>query len=373
MRRVVEELRSHDFTESGCAARLGVDPLLGIRFFGAEQGRFGAMVAGAARALDPDQRALLGWSATGDPLDLLIGLFVASEDVALERLERALAASQIDALQQMGLVRLDAGQARCDLQLYPARGRYFATDKPQPVPRGQPVMPLLPESFVLAHCVDRGQPNRRALDLCTGCGVHALLAAEHSEQVVAVDINPRAVEFATFNAALGRGGDNVRFEVGDLYDPCPPAARFELVVSNPPYVPSADHEAGASWFSGGPTGEEILARIVAGLPEVLADDGIGHLYTMLVHHDGIAYRDKLEGWLGDLGSWDVVIRAVPFPFVTPSGPIAGVSRFEIGLITIRRNDGTRPPVYRHGADLLPFFGNAGAGRACLGHDSFGRR
>ena len=370
MRRVVDALRVHHFTERGCAARLGVDPLLGIRFFGADQGRFGAMAAGAARTLGREQRVLFDWSASADPLDVLIGLFIAGEAVALQRLEGIFTARELDALQQMGLVDLDAGHARCALQLYPARGRYFATDRPQPVPRGRPVMPLLPESYFLAHCVDREQPIPRALDLCTGCGVHALLAAEHSEQVLAVDINPRAIAFATFNAALGGGGGNVRFEIGDLYGPCEADARFDLVVSNPPYVPSPDHEAGANWFSGGPSGEEILGRIVSGLPTVLARGGLAHLYTMLVHHEGVAYRDKLETWLGGLDGWDVAIRAVSIPYVASSGPSTAASRFEIGLISLRRNDGSHPPVYYHGPDLLPFFGNAGVGRATLGYDSF---
>jgi len=362
MRGVVEVLRGLGYDEPGCAARLGVDPLLGIRFFGAEQGRFGPMVAGAARQLDPGRRDALQWSSSEDPVDVLIGLFVAGEGVAIERLEGIFAPPALDALQQMRLVELDDDRARSRLQLYPVGQRYLVTDQPQPVPRSRPVMPLLPESYLLVHFVDRDRHNRRALDLGSGCGVHALAAAGHSDEVLGVDINPRAVRFAEFNATLNGQPANVRFACGDLYEPCGAHERYDLIVSNPPYVPCADREADASWFSGGPTGEEVLQRIVSGLPDRLADRGIAHLYTMVVHHDDVPYRDKLERWMGGLRGWDVAIRAVPFPFLSPNGPVAGASRFEIGLISLCRNDSGHAPRYQHGPRGWPFFGHAGQPR-----------
>ena len=49
---------------------------------------------------------------------------------------------------------------------------------------------------------------RRTLDLCTGSGIHALLAAAHSERVLAVDINPRAAQCARCNAQVA-GAKNI--------------------------------------------------------------------------------------------------------------------------------------------------------------------
>ena len=67
-----------------------------------------------------------------------------------------------------------------------------------------------------------------------GCGIQALLAAKHSERVVATDVNPRALAFAAFNAALN-GIDKIEFRLGDGFAPVE-GESFDLIVSNPPYV-----------------------------------------------------------------------------------------------------------------------------------------
>ena len=59
---------------------------------------------------------------------------------------------------------------------------------------------------------------RRALDLGTGCGIQALLAAKHAEHVVATDVNPRALSFAAFNARLN-GVENIEFRLGNSFEP----------------------------------------------------------------------------------------------------------------------------------------------------------
>jgi release factor glutamine methyltransferase len=87
----------------------------------------------------------------------------------------------------------------------------------------------------LALC-DRPVP--RLLDVGTGSGAVALaVAAEHpSVEVVASDAHRDALEVARLNAArLGLAG-RVRFVVSDLFRDLPGGARFEVIVSNPPYV-----------------------------------------------------------------------------------------------------------------------------------------
>ena len=84
-----------------------------------------------------------------------------------------------------------------------------------------------------------------ALDVGTGSGCIALaLAAEDPfVHVVAVDVDEAAVKVARRNAArlgLGARGDNAR---GDLFAGLPPEQRFDVIVSNPPYVPAAEYEA----------------------------------------------------------------------------------------------------------------------------------
>ena len=76
--------------------------------------------------------------------------------------------------------------------------------------------------------------GERALDLCTGNGIQAILLAAHADSVVATDVNARALAYTSFNAALN-GVDNVETRLGSFLDPVD-GERFELVVANPPYV-----------------------------------------------------------------------------------------------------------------------------------------
>jgi len=81
-------------------------------------------------------------------------------------------------------------------------------------------------------------------DLCTGSGCIALAIAQErpSARVWAGDISPIAVEVATENAIRLALGDRVETSAGDLFEALPADMRatFDVIVSNPPYVPSAD-------------------------------------------------------------------------------------------------------------------------------------
>ena len=84
-----------------------------------------------------------------------------------------------------------------------------------------------------------------ALDVGTGSGCIALaLAAEDPfVRVVAVDVDQAAVKVARRNAArLGLGG-RVDITCGDLFAGLPPDRRFDVIVSNPPYIPAGEYEA----------------------------------------------------------------------------------------------------------------------------------
>ena len=66
--------------------------------------------------------------------------------------------------------------------------------------QADPVLGNVPASETLARLTVR-RPAGRALDLGSGCGVQGLLLARHSETVISVDVNPRALAFTAFNAA----------------------------------------------------------------------------------------------------------------------------------------------------------------------------
>lgn len=117
-------------------------------------------------------------------------------------------------------------------------------------------------------------PGTRVLDVCTGTGALAVVAARSGAAVTAVDISPAAVWIARFNARM-RG---LRIDVrrGDLLAPLR-GARFDLIVSNPPYVPSALERlpvrGRARCWDGGLDGRLLLDRICEQAPTALTPSG----------------------------------------------------------------------------------------------------
>lgn len=121
------------------------------------------------------------------------------------------------------------------------------------------------------------------LDLCTGSGVLAIHAARRGAgRVLAVDISRRAVLAATLNARLN--GVRVEARRGDLFGAVP-GRRFDLIVSNPPYLPGPTppprHGPARAW-EGGPRGRLFIDRICDAAPGHLRQGG-----TVLVVHSSL--------------------------------------------------------------------------------------
>jgi len=101
-------------------------------------------------------------------------------------------------------------------------------------------------------------PNARVLDLGTGTGVAALVAAEWAGSIVATDINPEAVRAARINALLNRLHARIEVRPGDLFAPVA-KERFDVVLFNPPYYRGAPRDLrDAAWRS--PDLDERFAR-----------------------------------------------------------------------------------------------------------------
>lgn len=100
------------------------------------------------------------------------------------------------------------------------------------------VQPITPLSHLLGEAViAEVEPGDRVLDMGTGCGVNAVLAARAGAHVVAVDINPEAVGAARENAKRNGVIDRVEAREGDVFDPLDPASEksFDLVIFDPPF------------------------------------------------------------------------------------------------------------------------------------------
>jgi release factor glutamine methyltransferase len=124
------------------------------------------------------------------------------------------------------------------------------------------------DSFLLLRAaLQEVRPTDRVLEVGTGSGYVAAGLSGRAAAVVATDINPHAVE-----CARARGVAAVRT---DLFSGlCGP---FDLVLFNPPYLPTAPEERIDDWLEyaldGGPTGRVVIERFVADVGRVLSPFG----------------------------------------------------------------------------------------------------
>lgn len=164
-----------------------------------------------------------------------------------------------------------------------------------------------PSSHNLARLTIR-LPVRAALDLGTGTGIQALLAARHAKRVVAVDVSERSLDFARPNAERN-GIENVEWRLGSWLEPVR-GEQFDLVVANPPYVISP--ESGLVYRDSGEPGDTLVRRLLGELPALLFEGGFAHLLcNWAVGPDG-DWRSPLESAFAGRGCDGVLLRFALF-------------------------------------------------------------
>jgi release factor glutamine methyltransferase len=171
----------------------------------------------------------------------------------------------------------------CPVAYLVGRKEFFALE----LEVGPAVLIPRPESeFVVMECLRlaRGMAELQVLDLGTGSGNIAVAVAHRhaGARVTAVDLSPEALALAGRNASRHGVADRVQLLTGDLYAPLPADARFDFVLSNPPYIPGADIPRLAPGvrdyephlaLNGGPTGYAVFDRLVDGARAVLRPGG----------------------------------------------------------------------------------------------------
>jgi methylase of polypeptide subunit release factors len=163
----------------------------------------------------------------------------------------------------------------------------------------------LPTDFVAAYTAasrlcDALTPRPevdRALDVGTGSGVHALLAARHAREVVATDVNPRALAYTRLNAALN-GIRNVECREGSLFEPVQ-GETFDLITCNAPYVVSP--ETRWAYRDGGFGADEVSQRVVATAAEHLNDGGYAALLVSWLGVDESKPDERALEWTDATG------------------------------------------------------------------------
>jgi release factor glutamine methyltransferase len=138
------------------------------------------------------------------------------------------------------------------------------------------LIPRPETEFVVIRALDvvkqQAKSDLQIADVGTGSGVLAIVLAKKlpSAHVTAIDISPAALEVARVNAETHGVADRIDFVVGDVLQDVPPNQKFDLIVSNPPYIALSDsevqpdvkkHEPHLALFAG-PNGDEIITRLI---------------------------------------------------------------------------------------------------------------
>ncbi len=304
-------------------------------------------------------------TGSSDVLDLLIRLFLETEPVERERL-RAL---PLDAFSALGLiVPLTANPELLSgtVLLHPLRGLYIVSDRPSPIEASQQRPPddfvypaMVPNTQLFLDLIQPGSCDA-FLDLCAGTGIAALLAAQDGAgHAYSYDITPRSTVFAEFNRRLN-GIANCTAAQGDLYEPAGDLT-FDRIVAHPPYVPV--YRPNLIFDSGGQDGEQIVRRIIEGLPRYLRPGGRFYALTMGSDRE-ISFENRLREWLGPAeDDFDValVVRLTRAPREWAAESVIGkkglitdiadwrsffeslhVEALVYGLVTIQRRAEKRP-------------------------------
>jgi methylase of polypeptide subunit release factors len=246
----------------------------------------------------PGRRATSGGSA----LETLTRLWPLQQPVPLAA---ASAALPVEPLVAGGLLQWDGETVRAVVDVRPyaddAGDWWVVSDltpgldgRLEPVPDDH-VLGVNAASSTLAQLTSRDQAGR-ALDLGTGCGVQALHLARHCDVVIATDVNERALALAS--ATMRLNDLRVDLRGGTWYQPVA-GERFDLIVSNPPFVvsPSGHHV----YRDGGLAGDEVSRRVVVDGAAHLNDGGRLQALANWMHIDGEDWQDRVGSWAAATG------------------------------------------------------------------------
>jgi hypothetical protein len=237
--------------------------------------------------------------AGDDAFATLAKLFLLGKGVDAPALRRALQPFGLQPLAGLGLIEIDGSRAWARAKLVPHGDYYIASDADRaqgPEASYDHVPGIQAPSVTLAKLAVRRRVAI-ALDLGTGCGIQAILAAKHCQRVIATDISRRALCFARFNLSLN-GVDNVELRLGDGFEAVG-GERFDLIVSNPPYVISPD--TAYAYRDSGLEADALCRQIVGSLPDFLTEGGFAHVLVSWKQEPAGDSAEPLRDWVGERG------------------------------------------------------------------------
>lgn len=248
-----------------------------------------------------NQEATLQRLAPGDPFSCLLRLFRLEQTLPRAEVASVLAPFPIDDLIALGLLQpAEPDHVAARAYLGVRRGLLLFSDWPSRRKDPLYVLGQTQTSEKLEALTPR-RPFDCMLDLGTGNGLLALLGAQHCRQVVATDINPRAINLARFNARVNRI-ENIDFRLGSWFEPVGTES-FNLITCNPPFVMSPHSQS--LYRDGGFEADGLMKMLAQEMPAHLAPGGIGLFIGNWLVEDGDRVR-RPRSWLTDRGT-DVIV------------------------------------------------------------------
>ena len=205
----------------------------------------------------------------GTPQANMVLLFRFGATLTHQEAQTAFAPLGLEPFTEAGLLKLHAdGQVSSPFAVDIYDGMYCLYDRIAHPTFNNNVLGISVAATTVAEFTIR-QPVERGVDLGTGNGILALLAARHCKQVIGTDINARALNLARINAQIN-GLENVEFRQGSWWDPVE-GEEFDLIVCNPPYVISP--ESRFMFRDSGLEGDGVTRMLAETIPGHLRDGG----------------------------------------------------------------------------------------------------
>lgn len=277
------------------------------------------------RALGRNSTVAADWALGRevDPLTTLIRLWLLQQPVPRVAADDALP-GLVDPLARAGILTTDGRTASAAVDVRP----YAADDgthgwvvsdlvngldsQPTP-PRPDYVLGVSPASTALAQLAIRDEIGS-ALDLGAGCGVQSLHLVRHARRVVATDLNPRANELAAWTFRLSGTAPEQR--LGSLFEPVA-GERFDLILSNPPYVMSPPGEDRLVYREGAMEADGLVEAIVRRSVDHLNPGGSLQILGNWAITDADRWAERLADWIP--ASCDALVmereRLDPFEYI----------------------------------------------------------
>lgn len=165
-------------------------------------------------------------------------------------------------LMELGILEVSGSEVCAVTPIIAFDGLFLKCDSPS-LRLWERVFPIHDDESLLLARWAMTQPGERVLEIGTGAGVVALkMAAQGADKVIATDVNPRVGDYFAFNAELNGLADRVEYVHSDVFCGLD-GEKFDVIVSNPPFVPVPN---GSRYFlhsDGGPFGTSILERLAA--------------------------------------------------------------------------------------------------------------